>query len=107
MNTPTLDFDIVIISENENSKTYERISTGERWVVSGICNQCGLCVVGAVGDWYIWDGPPGTPGANRDTRAPNRLDDPIVPGFIEDMILMAAETPTATVTGCSLSIEVM
>lgn len=104
---PTLDSDIVILEETETSKLYQRISTGEVWRVSGVCNQCGLCVIGAQGDWYEWDGPAGTPGANRDTRAPNRLDDPIVPGFIEDMQQMAVETPTAIVSGCSLTIEII
>ncbi len=108
MPEPTLDASIVIVERpSEDAVVYERVPTGERWKVSGSCNQCGLCVVGAVGDWYVWDGAPGTPGANRDTRVPGRLDDPVCPGFLEDIAQMAAITPTATVTGCSLSIEVL
>lgn len=106
----TLDIDIIIVSRAPGPPPvveYERVSTGERWRVVGSCNQCGLCVIGAVGEWYVWDGPPGTHGANRDTRTPGRLDDPVCPGFIEDMAAMAAATPTATVSGCSMTIEVI
>jgi hypothetical protein len=108
MREPTLDAEIVIVERpSADVVVYERVPTGARWKVSGSCNQCGLCVVGAAGNWYVWDGPPGTPGASRDTRVPDRLDDPVCPGFIEDMAQMAAETPTATVSGCSLNIEVV
>lgn len=106
MPEPTLDADIVIVAhESDGAVVYERVSDGTRWRVAGTCNQCGLCVIGAVADWYVWDGPPGTPGASRDTRVPGRLDDPVCPGFLEDMQQMAAVTPTATVSGCSLTIE--
>lgn len=105
--TPTIDDDIVIESATVNPPVtiYRRVSTGARWRVTGACNQCGLCVVGAVGDWYVWDGPAGTPNANRDTRWPNRLDDPITPELLPDMVQMAQQTPTATVTGCSTTAE--
>lgn len=106
MTTPTLDADIVIVGRPDaDTVIYERLSTGGRWVVRGQCNQCGLCVIGAVGNWYEWNGPAGTPYACNDTRVPVRLDEPIIPGFIEDMKEMARVTPTATVSGCSLSIE--
>lgn len=84
---------------------YRRVSTGQRWIVRGTCNQCGLCVVGAsnVGD-YDWTGPAGTPGAVKDVRFPVRPDEPVTPGFNEAMERMAAETETATVTGCSLRV---
>lgn len=101
---PTLDPNIVIESRVAEQTVYRRISDGARWQVSGTCNQCGLCAIGAVGEWYQWVGPPGTPGASIDTRVPSRLDDPVLPGFIEDMEQMAAITPTATVNGCSFTI---
>ena len=110
MHELTLDPDVVVVARDYGSSpriVYERISSGERWAVTGECNRCGLCVIGAVGDWYVWDGPAGTPNASRDLRVPNRPDDPICPGFIEDMQTQAAVTPTATVSGCSLAIEVL
>lgn len=110
MNEPTLDADIVVVGREDGPPpvvVYRRISTNEQWRVIGTCNQCGLCVIGAVGAWYEWDALPGTPGASRDTRVPGRDDDPICPGFIEDMQQMAADTLTASVSGCSLTLEVM
>lgn len=103
---PTLDADIVIVAESDAPPVvrYRRLSDGVEWAVAGSCNQCGLCVVGAIGDWYEWDGPPGTPLASRDTRWPERLDDPVTPSFFDDMRQMAALTPTATVSGCSMSL---
>lgn len=78
----------------------------DRWTVRGTCNQCGLCVIGAVpASRFTWSGPPGTPMAVTDVNYAARPDDPIAPGFIEDMVQMAALTPTATVAGCSLTIE--
>lgn len=106
----TNDPDIVITDRQTGSDSwvdYARISTGETWRVRGTCNQCGLCVIG-VNDplgRYVWDGPPGTPGASRDLLYGQRLDDPLCMGFDEDMVGMAAITPTATVTGCSLTFE--
>jgi hypothetical protein len=107
---PTIDFDIVVVGRSEGPPpviVYRRLSSGEQWAVRGTCNQCGLCVIGAVGDWYVWNGPPGTPGASSDLRVPGRPDDPICPDLPENMEQMARETPTATVTGCSLTIEVL
>lgn len=101
----TIDADIVIDARTADAIEYRRLSTGARWRVTGTCNQCGLCVIGAVGDWYEWDGPAGTPNASRDTRYPGRLDDPILPELIDDMVRQAQETPTATVTGCSTTAE--
>jgi hypothetical protein len=108
VNEPTLDADIVVVGREDGPPpvvVYRRVSTNDTWAVSGTCNQCGLCVIGAVGEWYVWNGPPGTPGASSDTRVPGRADDPVCPGFIEDMQEMAAVTPTANVAGCSLVIE--
>lgn len=107
---PTIDPDVVIVGRETTGipmTEYQRVSTGERWRVFGTCNQCGLCVIGAVVTTdYEWDGPPGTPLAVRDLRYGVRLDEPVTPGFEESMQEMARETPTATVTGCSLTIEV-
>lgn len=109
MTEPTLDVDIVILSRETGptpSVRYQRVSTGEQWLVSGVCNQCGLCVVGAaVTTDYVWLGPPGTPLAVIDLRYGTRLDEPVAVGFVEDMQQAAAITPTATVAGCSLTIE--
>lgn len=103
---PTIDADIVIVARTVTPPVvrYRRLSDGVEWSVVGNCNQCGLCVVGAVGDWYEWDGPAGTPNASRDTRWPDRLDDPVTPGFFEDMEQMAQAVPTATVSGCSMTL---
>lgn len=103
--TDTIDADIVITHHDGDSTYYQRRSTGARWRVTGTCNQCGLCVIGAVGDWYVWVGEPGTPGASIDTRVPGRLDDPILPELLANMEQMAQLTPTATVTGCSTTAE--
>lgn len=107
MSTPTLDPDIVIVSQQADppETIYERVSTGQQWIVRGTCNQCGLCVIGAVGAWYQWVGDPGTPGASVDTRVPARLDDPITPELIPNITQMAQQTPTATVPGCSTTAE--
>lgn len=109
---PTLDNDIVIesIQRGANpSVVYRRLSTGERWRVNGTCNQCGLCVIGAARpENYEWDGPVGTPFAVRDLRVlTGRLDEPVAPGFIEKVTDAVALTPTATVSGCSLTLEVI
>jgi hypothetical protein len=111
MTEQTFDPDVVIVSRQLGPPPvvlYERVSTGERWTVTGVCNQCGLCVVGTgTPEFYAWDGPVGTPLAVRDLRYPDRMDEPLAPGFIEDMQQVAAETPTATVSGCSLTIQVI
>lgn len=106
---PTIDPTIVIVGLGGTPAPwvrYRRVATGEEWTVRGVCNQCGVCVVGAANDDYTWVGPPGTPYSNIDNRvALGRLDAPIVPGFLAQMRRMAKEIPTATVTGCSLTID--
>ena len=87
---------------------YRSLITGRRWEVNGTCNQCGLCVIGAVDGSmgttrWVWSGPPGTPMAVTDVKYGDRLDDPVTPEFHQDMIDQAAITPTATVSGCSLT----
>ena len=106
----TLDPDIVIESVQRGanpSLVYRRVSSGERWRVNGTCNQCGLCIIGAARtEDYIWNGPPGTPMAVTDVRVLlGRMDEPITPGFPDDMVQMAQVTETATVSGCSLTVE--
>lgn len=104
----TLDPDVEVVAREGDGPTalvrYRRVSDGSTWAVRGACNRCGLCVLGAVGDWYVWDGPPGTPGASRDLRVPGRADDPVTPGFFADMQEMAALTPGSTVSGCSMAL---
>lgn len=103
---PTLDADIVIVLRSVTPPVvrYRRLSDGVEWSVAGTCNRCGLCVIGAVGDWYEWDGPAGTPNASRDTRWPDRPDDPVTPGFFDDMREMAQAVENATVSGCSMTL---
>lgn len=104
---PTLDPDIEIMYL-EGGVEYRRISTGDKWRVWGTCNQCGLCVIGARPfDRYQWQAAPGTPYSVVDLWYGKRLDDPVTPGFNEDMIDMARATPTATVNGCSMTVEVV
>jgi hypothetical protein len=111
VHTPTLDPDVVIDAAGVTATVpwlqYRRVSTGQTWTVRGTCNQCGLCVVGASHqDDYEWHDEPGRPYAVTDLRVANgRPDEPVVPGFVEDMEQMAALTPTATVAGCSLTID--
>jgi len=83
---------------------YYRRDTKQEWTVTGTCNRCGLCVIGAARTQdYVWSKPPGTPDAVTDLRVlQGRMDEPVTPGFIEDMQQMAAQTPTATVAGCAL-----
>lgn len=101
----TLDPDIVIEEQKKGYVRYRRRSTGKSWVVRGECNQCGLCVIGAANeDDYEWQKLPGRPGAVKDIRFPVRPDEPVTPGFNEAMEQMAAQTPTATVKGCSLKV---
>jgi hypothetical protein len=105
--TPTSDPFIVIEEQREGYVRYRSLISGERWVVRGTCNQCGLCVIGvAHPEHYEWHGEPGTPLAVSDLRvAQGRLDEPVAPGFTDAMRRMAKMTPTATVAGCSLTIE--
>ena len=86
---------------------YRRNDTGQRWIVRGVCNRNGLCVIGAARQQdYVWSNQPGRPGAVTDLRyVSGRPDEPVTPGFAEDMQQMAQRTPTATVTGCALTIE--
>lgn len=102
---PTLDPNIFIISRDKDVVEYVRTDTGETWKVSGTCNQCGLCALGAIPkSRYIWVAPIGTPFSNIDLLFNGRLDEPVLPGFNIQMQRQAKETKTATVTGCSLTI---
>jgi len=91
---------------------YRNLLSGRRWRVDGTCNQCGLCVIGAtdatmgVARW-TWSGPPGTPYCVTDVKYSGRPDDPVTPEFAGDMVQQAARTPTATVTGCTLTFTVL
>lgn len=110
MPVKTLDPNVVIVATGTRKGIpwlrYRRLDTGDEWYVRGTCNQCGLCVTGAANeDDYKWDDEPGRPGAVRDVRFPVRPDEPVTPGFNEAMERQAKETPTATVDGCSLTVE--
>jgi hypothetical protein len=89
----TLDPNIFIVSKDKDVVEYIRIDTGETWKVSGTCNQCGLCVVGAANkEDYIWYKKAGEPYAVTDVRvAKGRLDEPITSEF--------------NIAGCCLIIE--
>jgi len=104
MDAPTSDPGVVIESRDESGVVYRSV-TGRRWRVNGECNRCGLCVVGAVPiERWTWRGPPGTPGAVFDTLYGSRLDEPVTPEFFPAMERIARETPTALVTGCSMTL---
>ena len=113
--TPTSDPTVVIERTRLGANPfieYRNLITGRRWRVSGTCNRCGLCVIGAtdavmgVTRW-TWSGPPGTPDAVTDVKYGSRPDDPVTPEFAQDMIDMAQQTPTATVGGCTLTFQVL
>jgi hypothetical protein len=56
----------VVIDDLEGSRvTYRDLTTGDRWIEIGPCNQCGLCVDADDPD-VDWTGIPGEPGACRD-----------------------------------------
>ena len=109
--TLTLDPNVVIEAKGVRSGVpwlrYRRLDTGQRWVVRGVCNRNGLCIIGAAKkEHYTWSDLPGRPGAVTDLRfAEGRPDEPVTPEFAEHMKEMARQTPSATVTGCALTIE--
>lgn len=92
MHRPTLDPDVFIETSHNGYVRYVNC-LGIRWEVRGVCNQCGLCVVGAAHpEHYEWRGSPGTPYAVVDLRvAQGRLDEPITADF-------PAKMPSCTLT---------
>lgn len=46
----TNDPDTVIEEKHEGYVRYRRLSTGERWEVSGVCDRRGDCLIGSVID---------------------------------------------------------
>ena len=92
--TPTLDPGVFIL-EKTDSRTVYQTTTGETWEITGTCNACGECEVGAVDTYYadtielhyqIWTGVPvGEPGACFDSRFGSRLDIPVRPELTDKM----------------------
>jgi len=95
----TEDYTTWIIEKTEDSVTYEN-TDGKRWVVSGKCNQCGMCEtyndeplntpidqinyrLNELGEkeeytrTLIWRNYPGTPGAVEEVDYDKRLDIPM------------------------------
>lgn len=94
MYEPTTDPNCFIVDKAPDTITYE--CGGDRWIVRGVCNQCGSCEVGSTEDRekeLLWVGDPGTPGAVIDLTYGHRLDNPIRPEGPPDW------------PGCSLSGE--
>lgn len=107
MKTPTADYSIFIIEQEENRVVYET-TEGEQWEITGKCSACGECEVGAVDTYYeevegekmplkkyyqIWTGVPvGQPGACFDVRYGDRLDIPVRPE-------LPAKNPNCTLSG--------
>ena len=79
--TPTADPDVFIEEQGEDSVVY--YAPGARWKVTGRCNCCGLCEVGAVGRNLLWVKEPGQPGAEVDLDYGKRLDIPVTPAMKE------------------------
>jgi hypothetical protein len=62
---------LTIIEEQGNDYViYKDLQSGERWIIKGECNQCGLCALGEVNNLLVWtDGiKPGQPMACFDLR---------------------------------------
>ena len=93
MNEPTVDPYIVIIDRgvtdaNEPYVTYKKTDEPPyaEWTVIGLCCCCGVCEVGAVNPYLVWQGEVGTPFACIDSRHPDRLDCPVTPAFFGDKL---------------------
>lgn len=79
--TPTIDPTCWIETADAERVVY-RTTTGERWVIEGVCNRCGACEWGGadhLAGVVRFTGPVGTPGACTDTRYGQRLDNPVRP----------------------------
>jgi len=91
MNEPTLDPSITIIDrgttpDGEAFVTYRQVDGDitKEWTVLGTCICCGVCEIGSVNPYLIWQGEPGTPYACIDSRHPDRIDAPVAPSFFGD-----------------------
>ncbi len=71
---------------------YRDLVSGERWNMIGMCNQCGLCCIGAVGS-FEWDPmlQPGEPGSLLSPSLQNWKDSVARPGIVEDTEQMATQ----------------
>lgn len=75
----TCDPNCWIIDQGDDYVTYETID-GERWNITGTCNQCGECEVGSNNPFLVWTGTPiGQPNACYDSRGDERPDSPVRP----------------------------
>lgn len=104
--SPTLDPGVFIVEQAEGRIVYHSV-TGENWEITGTCNACGECEVGADDTYYteplepdfnkpigkrttshyhIWTGTPvGQAGACLDSRFGYRLDIPVRPELTQKM----------------------
>lgn len=86
----TIDPDVVIEERGHHGDrepyiVYRSLANGQRWEVSGECNQCGQCWEGCDDPTIGWTGSPiGEPGAFIDLREPPVLDCPVRPELKQD-----------------------
>lgn len=81
---PTADPDVVIEDSRPGFVRYRRLSTGERWEVTGVCDRRGDCLIGAVIDGeQIRDHAHLAELQRRlgRERIDSELDVPVLPGF--------------------------
>ena len=66
----------------------------EHWRIIGVCNQCGMCEVGVIGDTrgLVWFDMAGMPGACSDPTFATRRDIPMRPEGVN-------ETPECSLSG--------
>lgn len=62
--TITCDPNVVILEQRDNYIRYYRYDLDKEWEVSGKCNRCGDCIIGAVNIQEELDNPV-TPGFNK------------------------------------------
>ena len=68
----------------------------KRWIMRGVCNQCGECESEQGRPDIVWDAPKGTPGACRDLKWETRRD---IPAKVET----PQHCPSCSLTGEYLS----
>lgn len=101
--TRTNDPNIVVEHYEPGRVVYRDLTTGERWVELGECNQCGLCVDPKDPD-VEWVGKLGEPKACIDKLYQIRPLYVVRPEWKPKADKLAAQLG---VTGCSLSFEVL
>lgn len=89
----TCDPNCWIVEKTDGVVVYET-TEGERWQITGTCNQCGECEVGSENPYIEWTGTPiGEPNACYDIRGEERPDSPVRPEIADNL------------TNCTLSGE--